>query len=249
VRFRVVRVRLGALVVAAGLIGTLPLWAQESHGDGASAEAGGTARVSLTFERAGFTVPRFVLEVDRNGRGTYGGDASARAAGVVSSEAGAQAGSAAFARSFAVTAGTAEKIFALAGKSGHFNVDCGTKAKNLADVGTHTLRYVGPDGAGACSFKYSDNKAVTELTALLHGIAETMDLGRELERLHRYDRLGLDEAMERLSGEVKDGRALEVGTIAETLRSIAGDEAVLQRVRTRAAGLLSQVRPADAAAA
>jgi hypothetical protein len=81
---------------------------------------------------------------------------------------------------------------------------------------------------------------------LLRGIAETMDEGRELDRLHRYDRLGLDDAMASLTEEVSNGSAREVGTIAPSLRAIAADAEVLQRVRARAAALLNLIPP-DAA--
>jgi enoyl-CoA hydratase/carnithine racemase len=74
------------------------------------------------------------------------------------------------------------------------------------------------------------------------GIAYTMDEGRRLEFLHRYDRLGLDAEMILLAQEVDAGRALELGTIAPTLAAIADDEAVIQRVRTRAAKMLEQTR-------
>jgi hypothetical protein len=152
-----------------------------------------------------------------------------------------------FERSFAISVATADNIFALTQQLDHFNVNCAAKAKDVADIGTKTLRYAGPDAAGFCTFLYSDNKAVTELTEMLHGITETMDAGRELERLHRYDRLGLDDAMATLTKEAADGRALEMGTIAPTLRAIAGDSEVMRRVRTRAAELLSLIPP-DAAA-
>jgi hypothetical protein len=75
---------------------------------------------------------------------------------------------------------------------------------------------------------------------------ETMDMGRELDRLHRYDRLGLDDSMASLAQEVSDGRAPELGTIAPSLRSIAVDTEVMLRVRTRAAALLKSISP-DAA--
>jgi hypothetical protein len=77
------------------------------------------------------------------------------------------------------------------------------------------------------------------------GIAETMDEGRELDRLHRYDRLGLDDAMAALSAEVSAGRALGLETIAGTLRALADDAEVMQRVRARASALLRLI-PADA---
>jgi hypothetical protein len=40
--------------------------------------------------------------------------------------------------------------------------------------------------------------------------------------------------------EVEEGRALELGTIAPVLTSIAGDGAVIERVRQQAARLLKQ---------
>jgi hypothetical protein len=135
------------------------------------------------------------------------------------------------------------KIFGMTGALKQFHMECATKAKNVADTGAKTLTYRGPEGSGECSYNYSDNKTVRELTEVFQGIAETMDQGRELDHLHRYDRLGLDGAMETLAQEVTDGRALELGTIAGTLRSIAGDTEVMERVRVQASKLLSLLPP------
>jgi hypothetical protein len=96
----------------------------------------------------------------------------------------------------------------------------------------------------ACTYNYTENKDVQALTNIFEGIAETMDEGRTLEHLHRYDRLGLDAAMSFLTQEVSAGRALELGTIAPALRSIAQDADLMQRVRMQARALLSLV-PAE----
>jgi len=82
---------------------------------------------------------------------------------------------------------------------------------------------------------------VEALTQAFEGIAETMDMGRQLDYLHRYDRLGLDAAIRSLAEEVSAGRALEVGTIAPTLKSISEDAMVIQRVRAKADSLLTLV--------
>jgi hypothetical protein len=129
-------------------------------------------------------------------------------------------------------------------KLDRFNVQCASKAKNIADTGTKTLSYSAPDGSGSCTYNYSENKDVQSLTEIFEGMAETMDEGRQLDHLHRYDRLGLDSAMTFLAEEVTAGHALEVGTIAASLRSIAEDADVMQRVRARARTLLALV-PAD----
>jgi hypothetical protein len=71
-----------------------------------------------------------------------------------------------------------------------------------------------------------------------------MDEGRKLDYLHRYDRLGLDAELASFAHEVAESRALELGTIAETLRSLAEDTDLMQRVQTRARALLSQI-PAE----
>jgi hypothetical protein len=229
-----------------GFVVTLFAWGQMGAQASAldmQAEAVKPAHVVFSFERAGMPVPKFTLDVDQNGRGRYSGEEATPVVRGVATEPATQA----FERRFAIAGGSAEKIFRLARQADRFNVGCASKAKNIADTGSKTLRYEGADGAGSCAFNYTENKAVGEITELMLGIAETMDEGRELDRLHRYDRLGLDDAMAALSAEVSAGRALGLETIAGTLRSLAGDAEVMQRVRTRAAALLRLI-PADAMA-
>ncbi len=80
------------------------------------------------------------------------------------------------------------------------------------------------------------------LTDTFLAIANTMDEGRKLEFLHRYDRLGLDEEMNFLTEQVEAGRALELETISATLSSLADDTALMQRVRLRAVQLLEKAK-------
>jgi hypothetical protein len=138
-----------------------------------------------------------------------------------------------------ISPATADRIFALGQKLDRFNITCASKAKNIADTGIKTLSYTAPDGSGSCTYNFSENKDVESLTAIFQGMAETMDEGRQLDHLHRFDRLGLDAAITFLAQEVSAGHALEMGTIAESLRSIADDEDVIQRVRARARTLLA----------
>ena len=215
--------------------------AQASAAQSAGQAAG--PHITFSFEHAGMPVPKFTLEVDQSGRGRYSGEQATPVVRGVATEPATQA----FERSFAIPGGSAEKIFRLARQAQRFNVECESTAKNIADTGRKTLRYEGADGAGSCTFNYTENKAVGETTDLLLGMAETMDAGRELDRLHRYDRLGLDDAMTTLNEEVSEGHALELETIAATLRSLAGDAEVMQRVRARAAALLRLI-PAAAMA-
>jgi enoyl-CoA hydratase/carnithine racemase len=72
-------------------------------------------------------------------------------------------------------------------------------------------------------------------------IAYTIDEGRRLAFLHRYDRLGLDAEMISFGQELDAGRALELGTITPTLAAIADDTALIQRVRLKARKMLEQI--------
>lgn len=198
--------------------------------------------VEFRFERPGMAVPRYAITLREDAHGQYRGEQV---------EAGTQLNSPSVSQqfdiAFVLSPAIAAKIFALSSKLKYFNLTCASLAKNIAATGAKTLHYSGSDGAStSCSYDYSDNKDVQALTEMFQGVAETMDQGRRLDFLHRYDRLGLDHAMTTLASEANAGRALELITIAESLRSIADDAAVMQRVRVRATALLSTI-PAEAA--
>ena len=133
-----------------------------------------------------------------------------------------------------------EKIFKAAQGAKRFSITCASKAKNIADTGTKTLTYTGVDGTGTCTYNYSEEKNVVLLTEWFQGIAFTMDEGRKLDYLHRYDRLGLDAEMQLMVQAIEEKNALELRNISSTLSSIASDTDVMQRVRVRAAALLGQ---------
>jgi len=201
------------------------------------APASSAAEVSFQFDRPGLAVPHFKLLLHEDGTGTYQADQAEMPATQTSNR-----GQAAqhIDQPINLTPDTVAKIFKEARSLNHFNVECASKAKNIADTGKKTLTYSGPDGSGSCLYNYSENKTVDMLTGTFLGIAYTMDEGRRLEFLHRYDRLGLDAEMATLSQEVQEGRALELGTISRTLAAIANDPDLLQRVRLKAAKMLEQ---------
>jgi hypothetical protein len=193
------------------------------------------SQVSFKFDRVGLPVPHFTLRVNEIGTGTYQADQAEIPATQTSMRGqGAQH----IDRPVNLSSSSVTKIFKAAQSLNHFNVECASKAKNIADTGTKTLTYTGSDGSGSCVYNYSENKAVQSLTDIFLGISSTLDEGRKLEFLHRYDRLGLDAEMNSFADEVKEGRALELGTISPTLTAIADDTAVIQRVRLSAAKML-----------
>jgi hypothetical protein len=201
--------------------------------------------VMFSFERPGLPVPKFLLALWETGEGHYGGEEVPTGARSSDPPPAPQPFGMTI---FNVSPSTARKVFTLARDLKQFNFPCASKAKNVADTGKKTLTYSGVNATTSCTYNYSENKNVQALTELFQGLAETMDEGRKLDYLHRYDRLGLDAEITYLAQEVTAGRALEVGTIAESLRSIAADAEVIQRVRTRANSLLAQLPDGSAQA-
>lgn len=217
-------------------VSSVPIIAIQSDGATPSAKS---AEVSFQFERPELPVPRFTIRVYEEGAASYQAEEV---------EAPADNGAVHYAsekhidRTMSLSPEIVAKIFKIARDLDDFKMDCDSKRKNIANTGKKTLSYAGKNGAGSCVYNYSDSKEVTMLTDIFLAIGYTMDEGRRLEYLHRYDRLGLDAEMSSFQEQVKAGRAIELGTIAPVLDSIASDMAVMQRVRLLAVKLLEQVK-------
>jgi hypothetical protein len=221
------------------LVLTLPSALPAQQPSAAHPAAATNKSVRFDFDRPGLPVPKYSLTISADGSATYKG---------VAVPASSHMDASLPAQPFAVPGDhavisnvTLRKVFSLARSAKYFNVACASKARNIADTGNKTLTYTGPDGAGTCTYNYTDNNSVQALTEIFQGIAETMDEGRQLDYLQRYDRLGLDAAIAFLAQEVSDGRALELGTIAGTLHSLAVDAQAMDRVRARANTLLALI--------
>ena len=210
----------------------------QSDGQPAASTQPARPTVSFSFDRKGLPIPAYRLAIAEDGAASYSGTEEA-----ANSPLAAQP----FNQRIALSTATTRRVFQLARKLKHFNLACNSKLKNLADTGTKTLAYAGPEASGSCIYNYTENKDVQTLTEIVQGIAETLDEGRLLDHLHRYDRLGLDAAITYFAAEVSAGHALELGTIAPSLRSLAADPDVMERVRTRANTLLARIPPDNTA--
>ena len=198
--------------------------------------------IRFHFERAGLPVPVFTLQIREDGSGTYQADV---VESVLSENSTRSIPPQHVERNLNLTPATVSKIFKAARELRYFSDTCASNAKNIADTGTKTLTYLGPKGKGSCVYNYSQNKNVAMLTDMFQGIAYTLDEGRRLDFLHRFDRLGLDAEMSAFAEQVQEGGALELGTIAPTLTALVADMELIQRVRVQAEKLLEQAKDHD----
>ena len=198
-------------------------------GSGAAYGQAALPEVTFQFERPATTQTPYTFHLHPDGTGTY----EAEVPGLPNQPA-------AHVRvPLAVSPDAAQKVFAEARSLHFFARPCASKAKGIADTGSKTLAYTGPDGAGSCTYNYSESKIVDALTTTFQGMEVTLEEGRKLTFFHRYDRLSLGAEMTYLFEAAQSGRALEMGNIAGELKALADDTEVLERVRSRAATLLA----------
>jgi hypothetical protein len=213
-----------ALVVLPLLFSTTPLGAE------IGAQAG--AQIRFTYENPKLEPHKYVLVVREDGSGHFHSEGSG------SSADGQSMSSEPLDRPIHVSKTIRESMFAGARKNKFFAKVCDDGGKNIAFQGTKTLEYDGPDGQGSCTYNWSKSAQIDKLTDQFEAMAATLDEGSKLERQYEHGRLSLDSEMEILDQMVREGRAIEIENIAPLLQTLAGDEAVLQRVQRRARTLL-----------
>ena len=202
----------------------------------AAAQGQEVAKVTFQFDRpvVGVETPRYRFVIAEDGRGKYHAELAAPKGAAEDVQAPG------IDKEVTISSPTTAKIFELARAADRFRVECASKAKGIADTGKKTLRYVGADGSGECSYNYSDVKAVVGLTEIFQRIEATLESGRRMDFKRRFDRLGLDAEMITLGNLVEGGQASNLETIVPTLRAIASDTELLERVRTRAEKMLQK---------
>ena len=197
----------------------------------ACAENAGVAQIRFVYENPKLQPPKYVLTVGEDGNGHFRSESG----GPVPNDGESMP---AQDQSIHISKALREAMFATARKSKLFAIPCDDGAKNIAFQGTKTLQYEGPEGKGSCTYNWSKFAQIDRLTDQFEAMAATLEEGGKLQRQYEHGRLSLDSELEALDQMVRDGRAIEVENIAPILQTIAGDEAVLQRVQRRARALL-----------
>jgi hypothetical protein len=201
-------------------------------GDGST-----VAQIRFTYENPKLQPPQYVITVGVVGNGIF-----RSAPGGPPPTDGQSMPSEVQDRPIHISKALRESMFAVARKSKLFTIACDDGAKNIAFQGTKTLAYEGPEGQGSCTYNWSKLSQIEKLTDQFEAIATTLDEGSKLQRQYEHGRLSLDTELELLDQMVREGRAIEVENIAPLLRTIAGDDAVLQRVQRRARALLQAAK-------
>jgi hypothetical protein len=143
---------------------------------------------------------------------------------------------------FTISTRNQEKLFRDAREANYFNGDFSFKKHPVASTGKKTLTYGDPDRYFETSYDYSENRAIEEITNILTGISNTIEHGRKLQFLHRFDKLGLEDELKGMEAAMESHNLAELQIIQPTLESIAGDASVLNIARQRAKRLLAKAK-------
>jgi hypothetical protein len=141
---------------------------------------------------------------------------------------------------FTLSARNQERLFRDAREANYFNGDFSYKKHAVATTGKKTLTYADPNRYFETSYDYSENRAIEEITNIFAGISNTIEHGRKLQFLHRFDKLGLEDELKGMEAAMESHNLAELQIIRPTLESIAGDASVLNIARQRAKKLLAK---------
>jgi hypothetical protein len=140
---------------------------------------------------------------------------------------------------FALSESIRKQVFDLAKKSRYFTGKVDSGHKNLANTGTKTLAYKDASHNSQASYNYSTLQPVTELTSIFQNLSTTLEFGRRLVYLHKYQKLAIDDQLKRMEELQRENSLGDVGAIAPALKDIANDSSVMNVSRSRALRLLA----------
>lgn len=194
-----------------------------------------TVRFECFWEPA--TPQDYVLTVQSSGGSRYLSRNPSR-----SSQPQGQGGDPDFQLDFTLSPSSQTKIFKLAEQTNFFNGNFDYTKHRVASTGNKTLIYADSSRHFETKYDYSENPSIDQLTQLFQGISSTIEHGRRLQFLRRFDKLGLEAELKAMEDMAEKHYLAEMQVIAPTLAAIADDPAILNIARQRARRLLALSR-------
>lgn len=188
-------------------------------------------RIHFTFDHPDLAVTHYDIDVDTAGKAHYESKAK-----------GAQPGTAddGVTRDFTLSPATRDRIFELVKSANNLDGVFAFEKHKVAFTGTKTITLTDASGTHTAKFVWSENQSVIALADLFQGISGTLEEEPILQRLRRYDPLGLNAELGKMEKAADSGWLRELGLIADTLKEIASDPNVMSLARKRADHLLQK---------
>jgi hypothetical protein len=188
------------------------------------------ASVSFTFDFPGSDPSHYEIVIGSDGQGSYVSNGKFDEKSDPADPAQLQ---------FAVPEAIRTQVFDLTKRTHYFAGKVDSGRKNVANTGTKTLAYKDGTHNSQAVFNYSPLPPVQQLTALFQNLSATMEFGRRLAYLHKYEKLALDDELKRMEDMQRGNSLSDVEVIAPVLQNIADDTSVMNVSRARALRLLA----------
>ncbi len=196
--------------------------------------------VSFDFALPGTTPPHYSIAVEPDGKAAYRAD-EVPAAGAVADQP--------YTLKFVLSEPTRARIFELTLALNCFKGNFEFRGGRIANMGAKTLKCAYADHESQTTYNYSTNEKLQELTTIFQNISNTLEYGRRLAFLHRFDKLGLEAEMKSMEEQAHNNRLAELQVAAPQLEAILNDSSVINVTRRRAEHLLQLIKANPAARA
>jgi hypothetical protein len=195
----------------------------------------------VTFEYTfdGANPPHYSLAVEAGGRASYRSDDT------LPVTKGEESGTPYLVK-FTMSRANADRIFDLVKSLNFLHADFEFHGGRIANMGSKTLAFKNGDIDNTTTYNYTQNANLQQLTSLFQSIGNTLEYGRRLQRLYRYEKLGLDAELKTMEEDAKRNYLAELQLDEPVLKQIAGDSSIMNISRRRAESILSKV-PSEAA--
>lgn len=216
-----------AVLLAATSLGSRPVY------------GAGAATVTFSLNFPGSDPDRYSISVTSDGRAHY--ECSAK----ISSDSDDRED---YQSDFDFSDAGRARVFELAAQAHFFSgkIDT-THNKKLAFTGKKTLTYKDDQRDFSADYNFSSLAPVQELTNLFQNVAATLEFGRHLAHLHRYQKLALDDELTQMEDQVRSGELSELQAVGPILQAIFDDTSVMNVARARAQRILEMGKVATTA--
>jgi hypothetical protein len=191
-------------------------------------------RIGFIFENSSLDPPYYRLAIGQDGAAEYSNNRPGEAAPDSATH-------------FKISSATRDRIFALVPEVNYFEGDFDFKKHRIAFTGVRTFTYTAGPARHSTRFNWTENRRLSELSAIFEGIAATLESESKLNYLRRYDKLGLNAHLARMEQQAKSGWLKELRLLSQVLNEVANDPSVMHIARQRAEKL-GRIADAEASA-
>jgi hypothetical protein len=193
--------------------------------------------ITFDFDMPGGSPSRYSISVESSGRSGYRSNGDETNAATETSTGDP------YLTRFVMSEASRQRVFKLAEKLGYFKGNFDYTKRSIANTGNKTLTYADPQRHFSTSYNYSENADIQELTRFFQALSNTLEFGRRLEFMQRFDKLGLHGELQKMVQMADEQQLAELQAVAPVLEKISKDLSVMHVARLNAERLLNRTSP------